>query len=171
MEIILELKSQDEYSCFKSDHIIHSLKEANYILSTLTYQKDFKITFNHNKNLNFTKLSSVNELTFDNNNSSYLEIEPTSNFCSQVKCLMNICRQKEKKYSDLKGDIEKYKKTVIVSQTSLTTKAISLIKQPNEYYYKLRNKIRDKLLNYKSITKEINDIQQKFIKYKASVII
>lgn len=170
MEIILEWKSQDEYSCFKSDHIIHSLKEANYILSTLTYQKDFKITSNENKNLNFTKLSSVNELTFDNNNSSYLEIEPTSNFCAQVKCLMNICRQKEKKYSDLKGDIEKYKKTVIVSQTSLTTKAISLIKQPNEYYYKLRNKIRDKLLNYKSITKEINDIQQKFIKYKASKI-
>lgn len=170
MEILLEWKSEDEFQCDKREALIPSITQANYILSNLIFEKEYIIQDKENNIMPISKITPVKDLTFTKENTSFLQIVPTNEFSVQIKNLMNICRKKERKYTELKQKIETFKKSITIDANLLNKKTISLIQQPSEYYYKLRNKIIVKLHNFKRINKEIICIQQAFIKYKASKI-
>ena len=166
MEINLTWYSTDESICEYTENITTNIINSNYIL---TNPSQFHLTTSTPQEHPISPSSTPS--SFPSLSPLHITLHPSSSTLTEISSLLSTCKQKEKHLSTLDQSLTTLKQTLSINPHHLKQKLLSLIRPSGEYYSKIQTKIKQKLLNYASTMKEIENIKAKFVKYKANQLI
>ena len=167
MEINLTWYSTDDSICEYTENITTNIINSNYIL---TNPSQFHLTTSTLPEHPISPSSTPSSLS-SSLSPLHITLHPSSSTLTEISSLLSTCKQKEKHLSILDQSLTTLKQTLSINPHHLKQKLLSLIRPSGEYYSKIQTKIKQKLLNYASTMKEIENIKAKFVKYKANQLI
>ncbi len=172
MEVNLLFDTEDSYIFPKNESLFDSLKEAN---STIHKDSDFKIEIinpEYKKEINnkTTPKEILNNINNNNNNEIQneisIKIKPSNETISLINSLLEKGAQQEKKFLELKNEINNLYLNTELNKDKLTKKLMSLLVPETEYYHKNIKSIVEIYLLLDETKKDLKIIENNLFHYK-----
>ena len=172
MEVNLLFDTEDSYIFPKNESLFDSLKEAN---STIHKDSDFKIEIinpEYKKEINnkTTPKEILNNINNNNNNEIQneisIKIKPSNETISLINSLLEKGAQQEKKFLELKNEINNLYLNTELNKDKLTKKLMSLLVPETEYYHKIIKSIAEIYLLLDETKKDLKIIENNLFHYK-----
>jgi hypothetical protein len=173
MEVNLLFDTEDSYIFPKNESLFDSLKEAN---STIHKDSDFKIEIinpEYKKEINnkTTPQEILNNTNNNNNNNDIqneisIKIKPSNETILSINSLLEKGAQQEKKFLELKNEINNLYLNTELNKDKITKKLMTLLVPETEYYHKIIKSIAEIYLLLDETKKDLKIIENNLFHYK-----
>lgn len=175
MEINIEYTSSDTICLPKlsnttadllSEKEIRNILKSNYLfLYNIDNEEYYDININP---INSIKNNNIKENNNKNNNEIIIEIKCKEKLSQDLKTNINICMDKELKLIKMQEEFTKNCNNFDINKELLSKKLFTFIEYDINSYEDVYNKIVAKFLDYQAFINELNEIENKLIKYRES---